>query len=258
MAQVFLSWSGEQSKAIANALKQWLPRVFQGLDVWMSDHDIQAGDRWGRKLDEQLEASHLGIVCLTAENLKSPWLIFEAGALSKAIDESRVVPYLFALKTTDVGPPLAQFQSVNADKKGTLDLVNSIYHAIESPLPLSELPVTFERWWPDLEDSLSHIARRVAAKRRSEREILEEILSLVRRTGSRELQDTLSRILAIPNVHSMAVMQVLRHGQPTGTISLRVWVHQKLPLAKVPEEERIPELVYGMPTKVIEVRNSNG
>ena len=111
MAQVFLSWSGDRSKSVADALKLWLPRVLQGLDVWMSDHDIRPGERWERQLGGQLEQSSFGVVCLTPENLKSAWLIFEAGALSKAITESRVAPYRFGLKTSDVGPPLAQFQA---------------------------------------------------------------------------------------------------------------------------------------------------
>ena len=34
--------SGSRGKAIASSLEQWLPDVFQGLDVWMSDHDIEA------------------------------------------------------------------------------------------------------------------------------------------------------------------------------------------------------------------------
>jgi len=254
MPQVFLSWSGEQSRLIADALKQWLPRVFQGLRVWMSEHDIQAGERWRHTLYKQLETSNLGIVCLTPENLDSLWLVFEAGALSKAVNESRVIPYRFELKSTDIGPPLAQFQSVGADEKGTKSLIESIHAAINSPIPSSELPETFEVWWPHLEKFLSKITHRIDTDRRSEREILEEILALVRRTGSREIQTTIGRILAIPNVHSMTVKRVFKGGF-TGEISIQVIVHRKMPLADVPDGERIPDMIYGMPIKVVEVRN---
>jgi hypothetical protein len=224
----------------------------------MSGHDVDAGDRWGRSLDQQLEESNLGVVCLTGENLQSLWLAFEAGALSKAFDASRVVPYRFGLTPSDVRPPLAQFQSVEADKNGTFSLVKSIHKAIGSALVERDLNITFERWWPDLEDSLSRITRRVAAERRTEREILEEVLTLVRRTGSREIQDTLGRILALPNVHSMKVMRVFKDKGFTGELLFQVMVKRKLPVAELSDGERIPEMVYGMPIKVVEVRNSDG
>ncbi len=255
MAQVFLSWSGDRSKSVADALKLWLPRVLQGLDVWMSDHDIRPGERWERQLGGQLEQSSFGVVCLTPENLKSAWLIFEAGALSKAITESRVAPYRFGLKTSDVGPPLAQFQGVDADRRGTLDLVASIHNATGSRLPLADLQLTFDRWWPDLETSLATIGRGVPANVRSERDMLEEILDLVRRTASRELQSTLGNILAMPNVHSIHIKHKRKLGQESGVVAFRVCVHQKLPLADIPEHERIPEFIYGMPTDVVQVQN---
>jgi len=255
MAQVFLSWSGERSKLVADALKQWLPRVLQGLEVWMSDHDIRPGERWERQLGGQLEQSSFGIVCLTPENLKSAWLIFEAGALSKAITESRVVPYRSGLKTSDVAPPLAQFQGVDADRRGTLDMVASIHEAIGSRLPAADLQLTFDRWWPDLEASLATISRGVPANVRSERDLLEEILDLVRRTASRELQSTLAMILAMPNVHSISIRHKRKLGQESGVVAFRVSVHQKLPLADIPEHEQIPEFIYGMPTDVVQVQN---
>jgi hypothetical protein len=53
--KVFVSWSMDRSKKIANALQNWLPDVFQSLEVFMSDHNIQAGDRWGNELSVGLE-----------------------------------------------------------------------------------------------------------------------------------------------------------------------------------------------------------
>jgi len=49
--KVFVSWSGEHSKAVASALQGWLEFFFQGVSFWMSDRDIQAGQRWGEELD---------------------------------------------------------------------------------------------------------------------------------------------------------------------------------------------------------------
>ncbi len=256
MAQVFVSWSGERSKLVAESLARWLPKVLQGLEVWMSEHDISAGARWDHELAEQLEVSHFGVVCLTPENLNSPWLIFEAGALSKAIKKSRVAPYRFALKDVDVGPPMSQFQGVNADEAGTLSIVMSIHSAVESPIAPDQVQETFQVFWPQLQERLDRISRHAPSIVRSEREMLEELLDLMRRTGSRELQTSLSRIIDLPNVHSIKIVKRQRTGQSDGNISLIIRVHKKLPLAEVPENEVIPSSIYGMPTDVVEMRNS--
>lgn len=258
MEEIFISWAGEKSEAVAKALRSWLKDVFQGSTVWMSSHNIQAGERWGAKLSEQLENSDFGIVCLTPDNLESPWIIFEAGALSKKFSESesRVVPYRFALKATEIGPPISQFQSVDANEQGTLKLVSSINKTRSEPLSEDSLVKTFAKWWPDLESSLDEIERKRFPERRSERELLEEILDLVRRTGSREINDILVRILEQPNVHSIRVAQKLKGLKSAGTASFRILVNKKLPLAQIPEDERIPNMIYGIPTDVRELKKN--
>ena len=251
--KVFVSWSGERSKTIASALKHWLPDVFQGLHVWMSDHDIQAGARWGGELGGELETSNFGIVCLTPENLESHWLTFEAGALSKAIKESRVAPYRFQLRASDVGPPLSQFQGVDANEEGTLKLVLSINDALGKPLPDEEKTRrAFEHWWPDLQKILSEIPRTATREIRSDRELLEEILEVVRQSGIRDLNNLLGRILLLPNVQRVEVAPKQVSGDVTDRLALRITVAKKLPLAQIPTDQLIPSSIFGMATDVVE------
>src|ERR1700749_560604 len=66
--KVFISWSGTRSRAVANALHPWLPDVLQQMEPWMSQRDIGAGARWSQELDEQLESTQFGIICVTPEN----------------------------------------------------------------------------------------------------------------------------------------------------------------------------------------------
>lgn len=131
--KIFISWSGDQSKKVAVALKNWLPNVFQEIKVWMSEQDIPAGKAWSIELGNALRECKVGIICLTPENLKSNWMLFEAGALSTAMENSRVIPYRFQLKGTDVGPPLSLIQGVDADEEGTYNLVKSINCAFAEP-----------------------------------------------------------------------------------------------------------------------------
>jgi hypothetical protein len=251
--QIFLSWSGDSSEKIANALKGFLRDVFPTLGVWISEHDIQAGSRWGSELTSELEKSHFGIVCLTPENLASLWIAFEAGALSKAINKSRVVPYLFQLKAADLAPPLSQFLAVSADAIGTLRLVRSINDVFEKFWPTdADLTRHFKQWWPQLEESLSAIQKRKPREMRADREILEEILETVRSSGMRALQTSLGQVLALPNVKSIEIAKKQVAGQDTETLSFQIIVFKKQPLALLPPDQRIPSSICGMPTDVIE------
>lgn len=155
---VFLSWSGDSSQAVACLLRERLKLIFDDdVTFWMSDCDIQAGQRWGDELDSQLETTHFGIVCLVPSNLMAPWLLFEAGALSKSVDSARVVPYCLGLRVEDVQGPLSRFQSVAADEAGTRKLIESINALLENKRSESSLKWLYEKWWPDFKRDLEAI-----------------------------------------------------------------------------------------------------
>lgn len=192
--KVFLSWSGELSHKVALVLRDWLPSVIQSLEPYVSSEDIDKGARWSTDIAKELEKSSYGILCITRENMEAPWLNFEAGALSKSIDKSRVSPFLFGIKRSDVKPgPLLQFQSTVAERDDVLKLLQSLNGAHEPPLlELSRLETVFDVWWPRLESKLAENEKVVpkvvevadAKHLRSNGgfppEIIEEILVLLR------------------------------------------------------------------------------
>ena len=112
--KVFVSWSGAVSHEVALAFKEWLPLVIQSIDPYVSSEDIQKGARWSVDVEKALAESRFGIICLTEDNLTAPWINFEAGALSKAIENAQVnvCPFLFNIRQSSVEGPLSQFQSV--------------------------------------------------------------------------------------------------------------------------------------------------
>jgi TIR domain len=155
--KIFLSWSGDSSKTVAELLRDWLPTIFPDVTFWISTRDIQAGTRWGTELDQQLESTNFGILCLVPTNVLSPWLIFEAGALSKGVTASRVVPYCVGIAPEDVQGPLSRFQSVSADEVGTRKIVDSINGLLDNKRAETLLNKQFEKWWPDLKRGLEGI-----------------------------------------------------------------------------------------------------
>lgn len=183
--KIFIAWSGDTSKAIALALRDWLPKVIQAVEPWMSDKDIDKGADWDKELSAQLNQTNFGIVCLTPDNLNAPWLLFEAGALSKAVDESRVWTFLYKVNATNVQPPLGKFQHTNAEKDDVHKLLHSINRALKiaqkNPLDEEILNHSFKTNWQELHNKLDSIpAPKTKQPERKDHEILEEILLSVR------------------------------------------------------------------------------
>jgi len=182
-ANVLLSWSKDRSRAIAEAFRDWLPDVVHGVNVWMSSSDLEKGSPWLRELTDQLASSAVGVVFVTPENQHEPWLIYEAGVISRAVPERRCCPILFGLRPTDVTGPLGQFQATIWEKADLLLLVKAINaKAGEDAEDEARVTRQFERVWPELQPKIDEIMRRAspAATRPSERTLLEELLEVVR------------------------------------------------------------------------------
>ena len=182
--KVFISWSGTRSKAVALALRGWLPKVIQAVKPWMSEEDIGAGARWADDLKQRLEDTRFGIICLTPDNLPAPWIYFEAGALSKTIaDKAYVCPYLLDVNKSDIEGPLTQFQAKDTNEEGTKNVIQEINKAMaEEGLPPAQLDEAFEKWWPELEKLLQAVPPPTDEQPspRDVREIVEETLEGVR------------------------------------------------------------------------------
>jgi TIR domain len=180
---VFISWSGERSRILAESIRDWLPMVLQSTKVWCSGKDIEKGQQWVSTLIKELNQDSFGVICVSPENRNAPWLLFEAGALSKVLDEPRVCPLLIGMEAIDLPPPLGLFQGTRADRAGIRELLTSINSACVQPLQPSHIDQLFSRMWPELEDGLNVAlmasAPAVDAKRETG-EMIAEVLEVVR------------------------------------------------------------------------------
>lgn len=182
--KVFLSWSGEKSRHVALALRDWLPFVINSVVPFVSSEDIDAGSRWQREVSDELELTNYGIVCVTRGNQTAQWLNFEAGALAKTVELSHVIPLLVDLSPGDITGPFAQFQAKTATEDGLREVIQSMNRVLESPRPPDQLERAFEKWWPDLREKLDEISAKEwpepKSDPRTDRELLEEALDTVR------------------------------------------------------------------------------
>ena len=139
---------------------------------------------------KELKKADFGIVCLTKDNIQSPWLLFEAGAIARSFDsiESRVGTLLIGdLANPDLDQPLANFQStILKDKDEVLKLLITINKYFkEQNLPEDILKKSFDKWWPDFEKNFTEAITSAPVSthepiRRDDRELLEELIDLSR------------------------------------------------------------------------------
>lgn len=154
--KVFISWSGATSRSVAEALSSWLPKVIQGVEPFVSAKDIDKGANWTVELARELDDAEFGIVCLAPDNLLSPWLNYEAGAITKSVN-SRVCPVLFEVTKEQVKPPIAQLQMTSIDIDDFLMLMGSMNKVAGSPLTSESLKEAVTVWWPLLEKEIKAI-----------------------------------------------------------------------------------------------------
>ncbi|WP_375304110.1 toll/interleukin-1 receptor domain-containing protein [Bradyrhizobium sp. A11] len=185
--RVFMSWSGELSRELAEAFRNWLPSALQYVKPYFTPADIEKGSKWATEIFKELSASSICVLVLTRDNLASNWIMFEAGAISTTIDRAKVCPVIFDLEETDLQGPLAQFQATRFFKEDVRKLFFTINGAAaEQKLSDSVASAVFEKWWPDLETQITkvmndHKTSKSTKDVRSDRDIIEELLLLTRK-----------------------------------------------------------------------------
>lgn len=188
--KVFLSWSGERSKAVAELLNEWLCCVIQAARPWVSTRDLDRGSLWFSEINDQLKDTSVGIICLTQENRVRPWILFEAGALAKGLSTARVCTLLIDLEPKDVEDPLAQFNHTSPTEESMFNLVRTLNTALGvNGLDPRVLEQVFETYWPQFDKKFKDIVKNIkdisSAKPRAKDDLLGEILENTRLLNNR-------------------------------------------------------------------------
>jgi hypothetical protein len=190
---VFLAWSGSVSQKMAGLLKDYLPLFVRNIAIFMSE-DITKGKRWHTEIASALGSTKFGILCLTPENLASEWIHFEAGALSKTIDNStHVCPLLLDVKKSELKEPLASFHATIFDKEEFKKLVKALAQACGDSLEEGQFTTLMEALWPKIDDYIKGLKAELAETRRKSGKpedtkpktdpLLEEVVVRVREQG---------------------------------------------------------------------------
>lgn len=183
--KVFISWSGQRSKVVAEIFSDWLKCVIQASQPWISTRDIDRGAIWFSEINDKLKDVSVGVVCLTQENKNRPWILFETGALAKGLTTNKVCTFLIDLKPEDLQDPLAQFNHTTPDNNSVWELTRTINSClVDKALDERILKQVFDTYWPQFkqsfEDALNEYPPTEIVPPRSEQDILTEILNNTR------------------------------------------------------------------------------
>lgn len=194
--KVFISWSGDYSREVAEKLRVWIPSVIQSVEPFFSPDDIGKGENWDNVLSRELGDCNFGIICLTPENVTAPWIHFEAGALAKAL-KSRLSSVMFGINPSDVKGPLSRFQNTKFEREDFFKLLQSINGESDHPLKPEILSNSFDALWERLDKEIKPIIKKYegAAKppkvlsKTTDSDAIQEILSIVRKMSNSTLSD---------------------------------------------------------------------
>lgn len=247
MLKVFLSWSGKKSLAAAQLFSDWLPCVIQKAQPWISSKDIDRGSIWFGEIYSQLSECNQGVLFVTKENQVKPWLLFEAGALSKGISENRVCTFLVDLNVRDIesSSPLSHLNHTSTSKDQVFELVKTINKRLQNEAVHEVvLQKTFDAMWDEFSLKLEEInsaSDEVSIPGRNDTDVLNDILENVlninrkvsgplMRHGNYTSAQNAKRIIKMLmdlNIDDASICAILSGLTPAG------WVERKLNEARL-------------------------
>ena len=190
-AQVFISWSGRRSRALAGILEEYLTTCLPDLRFVLSE-SLPRGTLWPQEILGLLRSSAGGIVLLNPRVLGNPWLTFEAGVLA-GLEDSLIIPVCFDdLSIADLAPPLGLFNAVKADQDGFAQLLRSLATRLTPVGPSSDEAVDrLATQWPSMRDRIAHLPLDDAASISGAEERLPRIFGRWEGEAQRDFQSTL-------------------------------------------------------------------
>lgn len=238
--KLFISWSGDKSKEVAELLHRWLRYVIQALEPWVSTEDIETGAVWFTKICEEIKEVCNSIIVVTKENKEKPWIMFEAGALCKGEDANRVNILLVDVEPNEIRQPLASFNMAKANKDGLRKLIHSLYKRLldeendkKTNMTKEELDHLFDTLYPEFERKFSIITEKypqdnTEEEPKSEIKQMQEEILLAIRGMEKTLLDTKNQVAlnTASKVVSDIIMAAVSNTNSNPTI--HPYLHQDL------------------------------
>lgn len=177
--KVFISWSGDRAKALALALREWIPHVAQVAEPFVSKEDIEVGEPWFDAIEAAMADAPAGIIVVTPENQTAQWLNYEAGGMARYMGK-RACPLLLDMTDVDLTGPLKNLHVAEATEEGVKKLVHDLFDRHVRP---DLVDAAFARVWEELATAIAEavLVEHVAVDTtRDPDEKLDEVVEMLR------------------------------------------------------------------------------
>jgi len=152
MPTIFISHT-HTDKKISDAINEAIVNLFGNKMVRVvystkeDDGGIPHGNDWYEWIVEQVKEADIALILLTPNSIKSPWILWEAGAIEgialatnydKNLKERRKVrPITFDLQPEDIPSPFHRIQTISGDKredviKFLIDLISQFKNVLDN------------------------------------------------------------------------------------------------------------------------------
>lgn len=192
---VFVSWSSPANQKIGRAVREFVSEVLGTDSVFMSDEDIEPGEKSLEEIDAALKRSTAALVIVSATSARDPWLNFEAGAMGVRLEKAKVIPILLDLDFSQLIQPLAQFQGIRFDNREKFSQMLRVLNNQrgESRIKSETLNIVFDTKWNAFIETVqreidANAKPEDAAALPDESDKIDEILSTLRRMTSTSAQ----------------------------------------------------------------------
>lgn len=185
--KIFISWSKDKSRQLAMETKKLITNTLGNSVKLFFSPDMYKGTCVDNEINENLLASDKCIVCITADNFKNPWLMYEAGVVYGshylAPGGSVVVPILFDHIpdwSSWVDKPLNRYVPVHLNKwkdsyKSAQEEMRTFLHELanDANIPLKN----FNRHWNTYISAVKEILQREKIIPDTCKDLVEQILN---------------------------------------------------------------------------------
>jgi len=160
--KIFLGWSGSRSKAIAEIVRTFIEVLVPRVTIFFSPSDIDKGSKWRGAVAQELQDCDVGVWCLTRRSLKSTWVPYEAGAISKAAAPKLVCPVLFGMSSKLLPSPLSDFHATTFEKSDLWRLIKELTQLPKSDVDTETLRERFDGLWGGLEKEVAAVLNKAS------------------------------------------------------------------------------------------------
>jgi len=160
--QVYISWLGQKSYKLSLLVRDLLRKITPGLEVFISSEDNLDGSRWSTDHARILNEVTFCILCVDRINYLSPWLLFELGAIAKAIDNKNIRILLQQLHSSTLEGPLSLFSPFSVDKTEFQKLIEDLQMNFPRiRIPRYEMIARLDENWETFDQAVFEIHREI-------------------------------------------------------------------------------------------------